>query len=140
MKSFYDIKSYNKNKVVFIKKGMFYVTYNEDAFLTSQLSGYKVILPEYKLGYPISKMNDIKDKFISSSISVVFVDNNNVKEYSVPDNKYLSVIKVYIKKYIEYKNIDNFMNNLKLSIYKDISLMDKINKLLEEDNDRNKEE
>ncbi len=129
---FQSIKSNYKDKVVIIKSGMFYVTYEEDALIVRRITNYKLLLPDYRLGFPSQKLLEIKDKLIRLNISVVVVEKgNDIKEYTAANNRYNEVVKLYKEQMDFFKLVDSFLDDLRRKIIVKRSLMDSIKKVVE---------
>ena len=86
-----DIKLENKNKIVLIKQGIFYLTYNNDALILKQIFNYKVI--DNKLGFPISKISFVLKVLNEVMIDVVVVEDDIITEYNVLNSNYSNYLK-----------------------------------------------
>ncbi len=129
---FKSIKANHQDKVVFVKSGLFYVTYDEDALIVHRITKYKLLLPEYRLGFPSQKFLEIKDNLIRLNISVVVVDKgNDIKEYTAPNNRYNEIVKPFKSKIEYYKSIDSFLEDLRTKILLNNSLLDSIKKVVD---------
>ena len=135
---FRSIKSNYYDKVVLIKNGLFYVTYEEDALIVRKITGYKLSLPDYRLGFPSQKLLEIKDRLVKLNISVVVVDKgNDIKEYTAVNNRYNEIVKVFKEQMKIFKSVDLFLEDLRKKIIVKSSLMESIKKVVDE-NDSNK--
>ncbi len=132
MKKKYELfKIKNKDKVVFIKSGLFYVTYEEDALIVNRITKYKLTLPEYRLGFPSQKFLEIKDNLIRLNISVAVVDKNDITEYNSPNNRYYEVLPQFRRKIQYFKSVDLFLEDLRNKILINGALMDNIKKVVD---------
>lgn len=76
------IDVYNENKVkyskyvILIKVGIFYETYNEDAYILNNLLGYKIsdINGNKRLGFPVNSFTKVTLKLKKFKINYLIID------------------------------------------------------------------
>lgn len=119
LEKYYDCRVKYKDYVILIKIGNFYEVFEKDAIILNTLLGYKIkrFSKTFKLGFPLSKIDDViqilKHNHINyvvydKSISFESFDTNKYNNYSVDVDK---IIYIYIKidritKYL-YDNVLN---------------------------------
>lgn len=120
------VKLTNQEKMVFIKCGNFYKTYEEDAVIMWYLFKYKLVGDA--IAFPICIHNDIISKLNEKGISAIVIDesNNQTNYSSLKTNtykKYLNLSKKEIdldkkisglKYLLEYKIKNDNSNYLKI--------------------------
>ena len=102
MKEYYDITSYNKNKIVFVKRGDKYITYNECAIYLSDITGLKFTGKHPKLELPFYYFNTIMDYLKKQSIEFMISDNYNITCYKSNPNMFDKVLLTYHILYRSY--------------------------------------
>ena len=122
---YYDCKVKYKDYIILIKVGNFYEAFEKDAIILNRLLGYKVkrFSKTFKLGFPLSKIDDVINILKSKNINYVLYDNNvKAKEF---DNNSYKVILNYIK-------IDRITNYLYDNVLNDNidSVLERIEKLI----------
>lgn len=111
--SLYKIaKMKNEKKVVLIKYGNFYKSYENDAILLWGLFGYRII--DGKISFPLSVFGNVVSKLTRLGISVVAVNNENeINNYSTTiENKYEEYKSEAIHKY----ETDGKVNEIKMRV------------------------
>lgn len=105
LEKYYDCRVKYKDYVILIKIGNFYEVFEKDAIILNTLLGYKIkrFSKTFKLGFPLSKIDDViqilKHNHINyvvydKSISFESFDTNKYNNYSVDVDK---IIYIYIK-------------------------------------------
>lgn len=92
LEKYYKYKMDYREYVVLIKFGNFYECFEKDAFILNVLFNYKVkkISNSFKVGFPISSLDNVIDKFHKEKINYVVVDNENVIKKSFDNNNYFN--------------------------------------------------
>lgn len=81
------MKIFYKDKLVFIKSGTFYNTYEIDSLIVSKIFDYKIV--DNRCSFPISATERIVCNLNKLGINVVLVnDEKNIDEISVESNRY----------------------------------------------------
>lgn len=111
-----ELKKDYINHIIFIKSGVFIVTFDDDANIISELFNYKI--NNNKLGFPSSSISKVENKLLEENINYIIFENDEIKEKSFNDNKYLC-----------YKNeIKKFLFNNKMKEM----LLERINYLIDD--------
>lgn len=84
--------------IIIIKYGNFYETFDKDALIINKLFDYKInkLKNTFKVGYPISSINNIISKLDNYSINYAVIDNENIVNNKVFDNNHYSDYFFYI--------------------------------------------
>ncbi|MBR1937291.1 MAG: hypothetical protein IJ842_06350 [Bacilli bacterium] len=92
LEKYYKYKMDFREYVVLIKFGNFYECFEKDAFILNVLFKYKVkkISNSFKVGFPISSLDNVIDKFHKEKINYVVVENDNVIKKSFDNNNYFN--------------------------------------------------
>lgn len=130
-KSYKELKLEHRDKVLMVKKGLFYDVYFADAYLISQYLGYKVSAFDYKLGFPSSVLNKVIKTLLDHSVNVIIFDNNGPKEYNAPVNKYREVIASPMARYRRHKALDESIILLRKKVIDDFTKYDKVKEFVE---------
>ncbi len=106
-------KMSNKDKLVIVKYGNFYKSFDEDAIILHNLFGYKVI--DNKASFPLSCFNKVISLLMRNGISVVVIKNEmDIINYdSTSLNMYENVRNESVKKY----DFEKLVEELRLLIY-----------------------
>lgn len=85
----------NRNILHIYKVGIFYETYNEDAYILNYLTKYNIVKTSNydRVGFPLSRINGIKRLLISNGISFIINDCNDFVK-SENGNSYLDILKL----------------------------------------------
>lgn len=88
--------------IIMIKVGNFYETYNDDAYILSNIIKYNVKnFNTYKrVGFPLSSLGKVKKELIDSKINYIIIEKLDV--YKIVENK-----KFKTNNYQEYKDKSN---------------------------------
>lgn len=105
-------KIQNDDKIVLIKNGTFYKSYENDAILIWSLFGYRVI--EGRTSFPISVFGSIISKITRLGMSVVVINTEeDINNYtSTGENTYETNMKEALEKY----ETDGKVNEIKLLV------------------------
>ena len=95
-------KDFNKH-IVIIKSGIFYYTYDDDAYILKEIFGYKII--NNKVGFPCK--SNIINKINSYCINTVILENNNIIKRNFDNNKY----DLYFEKVLNNQENETYINN-----------------------------
>ena len=125
-----ELKSNNKDAVIFMKYGNFYRVFDEDCYIIGGLLGYK-IYDDNKVGFAISEFEKVKEILDYNNISYIFYNRcESIKEL----NSYDLVLNYY-KNYFYKKDLMNilFDYDIIVELEKILSLVNRIelNKLRE---------
>lgn len=71
-----------KKYIIMIRVGSFYEVYGEEAFIISNIFGYKIkkVGSSFRVGFPICAYNKVIDKLNSLKISYVIFDGDKIKK------------------------------------------------------------
>lgn len=117
------IKNRNNDSIVMIRSGVFYETFNDNAYIINYLFNYKIkkLSNCIMVGFPISIIGNIKEKLNNEQLNYVIADNgNNYRSNKNKDNnvKYEVLLDVSKKTYLidtEIKDIQHKLDILKKS-------------------------
>ena len=110
-----NLKNDFKESVVIIKSGIFYYTFDNDAYIMNHLLEYKII--DNKVGFPTSNKKAI-NKLNESRINNVILENNDIITSKFSDNNYVRYLEMVLDKVENDIYIENIMNLVKEIIYK----------------------
>ncbi len=124
-----ELKSNNKDVVIFMKYGNFYRVFDDDCYIISGLFGYKIY--DNKTGFPITEYNKVKEILDYNNISYIFYNKyESIKELNSYD-----LILNYYKNYFYKKDLMNILFDYDIinELEKILSLVNRIelNKLRE---------
>lgn len=125
-----ELKSNNKDAVIFMKYGNFYRVFDDDCYIIGGLLGYK-IYDDNKVGFAISEFEKVKEILDYNNISYIFYNRcESIKEL----NSYDLVLNYY-KNYFYKKDLMNILFDYDITseLEKLLSLVNRIelNKLRE---------
>lgn len=111
--SLYKIsKMSNKDKIVLVKFGNFYKTFDNDAKILWSLFGYRII--EDKISFPLSVFNTAISKLNRLGLSVIVINNES------DINNYISTIENSYEKILDEANskyeTDGKVNQIKILV------------------------
>ena len=68
-----------KKYIIMMRVGSFYEVYGEEAFIISNIFGYKIkkVGSSFRVGFPICAYNKVIDKLNSLKISYVIIENHS---------------------------------------------------------------
>lgn len=98
-----DIKNKNANYLLFIKSGMFYNAFDEDANIINLIFEYKI--SNNKIGFPINNINKVMNKLNEIEINYIvynFDDSSIFKKFN--NNSYNYYHNIYKKKEYDEKS------------------------------------
>lgn len=112
---FKNNKINNRNALFIYKVGIFYETYNEDAYVLNYLTNYNIInTNKYdKVGFPICKINAIKRLLIFKNINFIINDKEDFFETENVNN-YISVLNLCFDNINKNCLINMIINELQL--------------------------
>ena len=124
-----ELKSNNKDVVIFMKYGNFYRVFDDDCYIISGLFGYKI--NDNKTGFPITEYGKVKEVLDRNNISYIFYNKyESIKELNSYD-----LILNYYKNYFYKKDLMNILFDYDIinELEKILSLVNRIelNKLRE---------
>ncbi len=125
-----ELKDKNKNVIVLIKSGVFYLTFDEDALVLNSIFNYQIKLN--KLGFPIKSIDKVKEKLYELSISYLIYENNEINSYIKEDNKYLEYFNVCKKQEFHNKSKSLLLERINFLLDTDPSNYDKIRSFIDE--------
>ncbi len=125
-----ELKSNNKDAVIFMKYGNFYRVFDDDCYIIGGLLGYK-IYDDNKVGFAISEFEKVKEILDYNNISYIFYNKyESIKELNSYD-----LILNYYKNYFYKKDLMNILFDYDIinELEKILNLInrDKLNKLRE---------
>lgn len=130
---YYDCKVKYKDYIILIKVGNFYEAFEKDAIILNRLLGYKVkrFSKTFKLGFPLSKIDDVINILKCKNINYVLYDNN-VKAKKFDNNSYNDYNANVDKVILNYIKIDRITNYLYDNVLNDNidSVLERIEKLI----------
>lgn len=88
IEKYYKYKLDHKDSIIFIDVGSFYETLDNDALIINKIFNYKITLFSslLKVGFPKSKIDDIKEKLNELKINYYVINQEEIKEFL--NNKY----------------------------------------------------
>ena len=73
MKEKYEqIKNENKENIILIKSGAFYITFDEDALIINNIFGY--LIKNSKIGFPLNSLSKITETLKNKSVNYLIYD------------------------------------------------------------------
>ena len=133
LKEIYDnYKAKYEKYILLIKKGNFYISINNDAYVMNSIYNYKINYSNIiKVGFPCISISKITRKLDNISVNYLIIDKDISFKQKFKDNNYSK----YIPKYnynIYLDRIDNICSILKKNIGEDnfCSLLYRIEKLI----------
>lgn len=88
-----ELKYLNFNKVILIKSGNFYISYDEDAIVLNHLFSYQIV--NNKMGFPLVTLPKIKEKL--DELNVDYIIYNNEEEITTQTNEDNNYMNIYNK-------------------------------------------
>ena len=107
------LKKYYKDSLILIKNGLFYITYDEDAYLLNYLFDYQVI--DNKVGFPSSKIDSVKEELKHHQINVYISDTDEFIQDD--ENKYASIVALAHKNYFNELNIKVLLEEISFLLH-----------------------
>ena len=118
-------KKKNKDRIVLLKCGSFYKTYDRDALIMWNMFNYKFI--GNVVSFPFCVIYKVIRKLNNGGTSVVVINNNEVKLYeNNMCNNYFNCLLSAIDNYEINEKVDFINNIFKIKIRKDIKNYNKI--------------
>lgn len=111
--SLYKIsKMNNLEKIVLVKFGNFYKTFDEDAKILWSLFGYRII--EDRISFPLSVFNTVISKLTRLGLSIIVINNeNDINNYiTTGENTYDKIKEEAYQKY----ETDGKVNQIKILV------------------------
>ena len=106
-----------KNKILFLKSGTFYHTFDDDAIILSSIFNYQII--NNRCSTPISNKDKVKNTLKELGIDVVFIDSSEtIEEVNGDVNNYDNYI-LNIKEKKEFEKKIDYLNELSLNKVKE---------------------
>ena len=88
-----ELKYLNFNKVILIKSGNFYISYDEDAIVLNHLFSYQIV--NNQIGFPLVTLPKIKEKL--DELNVDYIIYNNEEEITTQTNEDNNYMNIYNK-------------------------------------------
>ncbi len=107
------LKKCYKDSLILIKSGLFYITYDEDAYLLNYLFDYQVI--DNKVGFPSSKIDSVKEELKKCQINVYISDTDEFIQNN--ENKYVSIVALAHKNYFNELNIKVLLEEISFLLH-----------------------
>ena len=113
-------KDYN-DYILLIKKGNFYISLNNDAYIINKIFNYKIIESTnfIKTGFPLNNIEKIKNELIDKEINYIIIDKTIIDKYKSKNNEYNNYLSTNYKIYLN--RINNINKILKDNINKDLN-------------------
>ena len=133
-----EVKSIHPEEVVLVKLGGFYKSYGKDAYILSNLLGYKVKIEEeiVSVGFPVKSLNKVVATLENKKVSYIILDsrdnyNVNTKMQFGNLNKYEKEFfksNIYVKNKIRIEKIYEYLikNSKKESLKNKLKELEKI--------------
>ena len=105
-------KNNNKNVIIFIKEGVFYKTYNNDAIIMWNLFKYKI--NNNNLSFSINTKDKVFNYLNELNIGYLIIGNDNiyVKGNDEVYNLYNKLSNIYNDKYNKISKLNELVDNL----------------------------
>ena len=122
-------KESNENSIVLIKSGVFYKTFNNDAYIVAHLFNYKInrMSNFVMVGFPENTIENVKQRLLKENVSFVII--NEEKQFLSNKNKLTkSNYKVLLDRSCRLNNIEMEIERIKstLDILKGTKSIEKI--------------
>ncbi len=107
LEKYYKYKIDYKEYLILLKCGSFYELIDNDSFIMNTIFNYKLkrLSNTFKVGFPISSLNNVLNKLNQSHINYIVVNEDIILEENFEDNKY-SIYK--------FENQDIFYNSIRI--------------------------
>ena len=110
-------KESNENSIVLIKSGIFYKTFNNDAYIVAHLCNYKInrLSNFVMVGFPENTIENIKEKLLKENVSFVIINEDN--RILSSKNKFIkSNYKVLLDRSCKLNNIEMEIERIKSTL------------------------
>ena len=110
-------KESNENSIVLIKSGIFYKTFNNDAYIVAHLCNYKInrLSNFVMVGFPENTIENVKEKLLKENVSFVIINEDN--RILSSKNKFIkSNYKVLLDRSCKLKNIEMEIERIKSTL------------------------
>jgi len=98
---YYELKLENRDCLILIKSGNFYLAYQDEAYIMNLLFNYQII--KNRVGFPLSVVEKIRDELNNKTINyLIYNADNDLVTKTFDDNKYLLYLNDSKRR--EYKN------------------------------------
>ena len=125
-----ELKYLNFNKVILIKSGNFYISYDEDAIVLNHLFSYQIV--NNKIGFPLVTLPKIKEKL--DELNVDYIIYNNEEEITTQtneDNNYMNIYNKAKKEEFTTKVNEVLIDRIRF-LLKDPNNYEKIKRIIDE--------
>lgn len=110
-------KESNENSIVLIKSGIFYKTFNNDAYIVVHLCNYKInrLSNFVMVGFPENTIENVKEKLLKENVSFVIINEDN--RILSSKNKFIkSNYKVLLDRSCKLNNIEMEIERIKSTL------------------------
>ena len=110
-------KESNENSIVLIKSGIFYKTFNNDAYIVAHLCNYKInrLSNFVMVGFPENTIENVKEKLLKENVSFVIINEDN--RILSSKNKFIkSNYKVLLDRSCKLNNIEMEIERIKSTL------------------------
>lgn len=115
MKEKYEqIKNENKENIILIKSGAFYITFDEDALIINNIFGY--LIKNSKIGFPLNSLSKITETLKNKSINYLIYDQKIIYSSNYANNKYKVIINQCKKNEYDMQNKEILISRIKYLI------------------------
>ncbi len=104
--------------IVIIKKGNFFISFDNDALILSNIFNYKIIQSNnnFKVGFPVNSLSKIIMKLDSLKLNYIVVDEDIIEKNKFKDNTYDEYINNIINNRIYLNRINEINKKLSKNI------------------------
>lgn len=115
MKEKYEqIKNENKNVIVLIKSGAFYITFDEDALIMNNIFGY--LIKNSKIGFPLNCLNKITNTLRTKNINYLIYDKKILYSSNFENDNYKNIMNLCRKNEYDNQNKEILISRIKYLI------------------------
>ena len=125
-----ELKYLNFNKVILIKSGNFYISYDEDAIVLNHLFSYQIV--NNKIGFPLVTLPKIKEKLDELNVDYIIYNNEEeITNQTNEDNNYMNIYNKAKKEEFTTKVNEVLIDRIRF-LLKDPNNYEKIKRFIDE--------
>lgn len=125
-----ELKYLNFNKVILIKSGNFYISYDEDAIVLNHLFSYQIV--NNKIGFPLVTLPKIKEKLDELNVDYIIYNNEDeITTQTNEDNNYMNIYNKAKKEEFTTKINEVLIDRIRF-LLKDPNNYEKIKRFIDE--------
>lgn len=125
-----ELKYLNFNKVILIKSGNFYISYDEDAIVLNHLFSYQIV--NNKIGFPLVTLPKIKEKLDELNVDYIIYNNEDeITTQTTEDNNYMNIYNKAKKEEFTTKINEVLIDRIRF-LLKDPNNYEKIKRFIDE--------